>query len=366
VTVSIDSRIQSWDGTYGPVSVKAANVSPTLADLPLVSALSPNNTGLPVNIPAIVQKTSNVSSGSVASLAKAFSSNNVAGNSIIVVCGVGNGTAPTISDSNSNTYTRATQVANGTALNVAVFYAVGIVGGANTVTVNNGGTTASIVLEMYEVSGLIAQIQAQPDQTATNTGSSGTASAVAIAATYPNEWAFAAVGVGTAAQTITVGSGWTNDSGQQNPTTPAGLFSFVSMSQYLAAQVFVTPQATFTSEPWAIAVASFNSRFACCRNDAASCRGERRTNSQPYHHSIWHKRNIAQSRAGAGVQPASEQWCRQRVLLPLLQFGGCPNGWHKHGLQDHPGTRERYGGCGLDCRSGVLNRDRLGLYWGHR
>ncbi len=257
VTVSNDSELQLWDGTNGPVAVKAARTAPLLADLAMVHAISPNNTGLPVNLPVIVQSHAAKSSGSVASLAQAFTSNNVQGNSIVVVCGVGNGTAPTISDTLNNTYTQAAQVANGTALNVAVFLAVNVAAGANTVTVNNGGTTASIALELYEVSGLLASVPNQPDLSATNTGSSGTASTGTISAASPNELAFAAVGVGTAAQTITVGSGWTNDSGQQNPTTPAGLFSFVSMSQALDSLKAVTPQATFTSEPWAIAVASF-------------------------------------------------------------------------------------------------------------
>src|SRR5260370_40133360 len=53
------------------------------------------NSGLPVNVPAIVQKAQAVSTGSVATLAKAFASNNVAGNSIVVVAGCGNGTAMT-------------------------------------------------------------------------------------------------------------------------------------------------------------------------------------------------------------------------------------------------------------------------------
>lgn len=263
VTVSNDSQVQLWDGTNGPVAVKAANTSATVSDKAVVQVLSPNNTGLPVNMPMVVQSTNNKSSGSVASLAKAFVSNNTAGNSIVVVCAIGNGTAPTISDTNSNVYTQVSQVANGTAFNVAIFYSAGtavgggIVGGANTVTVTNGGTTASIAMEIYEMSGLIAMTGAQPDQTASATGSSGTASTSVISALTPNEYAFAGIGVGTAAQTITVGSGWINDSGQQNPTTPAGLFSFVSMSQYLGSIKSVTPQATFTSEPWAIAVATF-------------------------------------------------------------------------------------------------------------
>lgn len=257
VTASNDSEIQLWDGTTGPVAVKAASTSPALLDKALVTAISPNNTGLPVNVPTVVQKRSSSSSGSVASLALAFSSNNLAGNSIIVVCGVGNGTSPTISDTASNTYTKATQIANGTALNVAVFFAVNVAAGGNTVTVNNGGTTASIAMEIYEVSGLLTLIAAQPDQIATNTGSSGTASTSVVSPMSCNELAFVAVGIGTAAQTITAGSGWTNDSGQLNPTTPAGLFSFVSLSQFLEDVGAVTPTATFTSEPWAIACATF-------------------------------------------------------------------------------------------------------------
>jgi len=240
------------------VSAKAANTPPTLADIPLVMALSPDNTGLPVNTPSIVQKVVAKSTGSVASLAApAFTNANVAGNSIVVVCGIGNGTDPTIADTAGNTYTKANTAANSTTFEASIWFAVNIAAGANTVTVTNAGATASMAVEVYEVSGLIQQVQAQPASSITNTGTSGTASTSVITPGTPNELAFAGVAVGTAAQTITVGSGWTNDSGQQNPTTPAGLFSFVSMSQYLAGLKAITPSATFTSEPWAIAVASF-------------------------------------------------------------------------------------------------------------
>src|SRR5260221_8414 len=174
-------------GNAGTLSAKLRGLSKMFASVwnsvtnSLAVTISPSNTGLPVNLPLIVQKTNNVSSGSVASLAKAFTSNNAAGNSIVVVCAVGNGKAPTISDTLSNVYTQAAQIANGTALNTAVFYSVGpaggdgITAGVNTVTVNNGGTTASIAMEIYEVSGFITQVQAQPDQTASSTGPSGTA-----------------------------------------------------------------------------------------------------------------------------------------------------------------------------------------------
>jgi hypothetical protein len=69
----------------------------------------------------------------------------------------------------------------------------------------------------------------------------------------------AAVGLGTASQTITPVSGWVNDSGQQNPATPTGMFSFISMSYQGEAWQPVLPSATFTSEPWAVVAAIFRS-----------------------------------------------------------------------------------------------------------
>jgi len=242
------------------VSGKPANTSPTTADGYQVLAVSPNNSGLPVNLSGIVQKASNSSSGSVASLAKAFASSNTPGNSIVVVCGVGNGTAPTISDTLGNTYKQAAQVANGTAFNVAVFVASEIAAGANTVTVSNGGTAASIAMEIYEVSGLISSSNAAAiDSTATNTSAAATSSpAVTAAPLLPNDLSFVAFGLGTAAQTITVASPYANDSGQLNPATPAGLFSFVSASFLLATMAGSSPSATVgTAEPWAVAVATF-------------------------------------------------------------------------------------------------------------
>src|SRR5215469_13114075 len=57
-----------------PFVGKPANTPPTQADVAEVVALSPNNTGLPVNVPSIAQKAVAKSTGSVASLAQAFAS----------------------------------------------------------------------------------------------------------------------------------------------------------------------------------------------------------------------------------------------------------------------------------------------------
>ena len=234
------------------------NLQKVNSDGSTVEMLSPNNTGLPVNVPAIVQKANSKSTGSVASLAAAFTSNNTAGNSIVVVCGIGNGTDPTIADTAGNTYVKAATGANSTTFEASIWFAVNIASGANTVTVTNAGSAASMAMEIYEVSGLLTQVTAQPGGIITNTGTGTTASTSAITAGAPNELSFAGIAVGTAAQTITPASGWSNDSGQQNPTTPAGLYSFVSMSQFLATTKAVTPSATIgSSEPWAIAVANF-------------------------------------------------------------------------------------------------------------
>jgi hypothetical protein len=209
--------------------------------------------------PAIVQKTNNVSTGSVATLAKAFAANNTAGNSIIVACGVGNGTAPTVADSAGNTYTQAVIEPLSTTFEVAIFYAVNIVAGANIVTVTNAGTTASMGMEIYEVSGLLAQVIGQPEQSSIGTATGTTASTSAIASSSPNALAFLSVGVGTTAEAVTAvtGTSWAVDA-SLNTVTPAGLFSFASLSQFVAGCAPIIPQATIAaSKPWVAAAAIF-------------------------------------------------------------------------------------------------------------
>lgn len=222
-------------------------------------AASSSSNGLPVALPATVQKASSTSTGSVASLAKAFTSNNTAGNSIIVVAGCGNGTAMTVADSAGNTYTSAIAAPNSTTFAAQIFYAVNIASGANTVTVTNAGTAASMAVELYEISGLITQVQSQPGQTSTGTGTGTTATTSAIAPSTPNALVFAGVAIGTAVvTTVAAGSGLTYDSGTLQPATPAGLYQFAAFSGNLGNIGGLTPTATWTgSEPWAMAAAIF-------------------------------------------------------------------------------------------------------------
>lgn len=224
-------------------------------------AISSANSGLPATLPNVVQKAGGASTGSVASLAQAFAANNVAGNSIVVVCACGNGTAMTIADSAGNTYTQAVTAPNSTTFETAIFVAVNILGlgSINTVTATNAGTAASMGIEIYEVSGLIAQIPAQISHTSSGTGTGTTASTSAIASSSPNSLAFLGVAVGTTAEAITAvtGTTWTVDA-SLNPTTPSGLFSFGSLSQALSSPGPIIPQATIAaSKAWAAASAIF-------------------------------------------------------------------------------------------------------------
>ncbi len=217
-------------------------------------------------MPSILQKAATVSTGSVATLAKAFANPVTAGNSIVVVAACGNGTAMTVADSLSNLYTSAINAPNSTTFETQIFFSVGPTGsssgipaGANTITVTNAGTAASIGVEIYEVNGLITQVQAQPDQTSISTGTGTTASTPNIAASVSNSLAFAGVAIGTGVVTnFAAGTGLTYDSSTQQPATAAGLFQFASLSGYLGSTNALAPSATWTtSRAWSMAVAIF-------------------------------------------------------------------------------------------------------------
>lgn len=259
------------DGNYKPIGGSADIYDPTTATF-VAKQAGPTATGTDGTVfaqsrtlissgtPSIVQKTNAVSTGSVATLAKAFANNNAVGNTIIVVAGCGNGTAMTVADSLGNTYTQAVTAPNSTTFETAIFYAVGILAGANTVTVTNAGSTASMAMEIYEVSGLLTQVTAQPDWSSTGTGTGTTASTSALAASAPNSLAFMGVAVGTTAEAITAVSGtpWTVDASLNTGATVAGLFSLGSLSTALSTTTAVIPQATIAaSKPWAAAAAIF-------------------------------------------------------------------------------------------------------------
>lgn len=214
----------------------------------------------PIVLPAIIQKAKSVSTAGVASLTCAFASGNSAGNSIIVVCGIGNGTTATVTDSAGNTYFNAANGANGSTFSAQIFYATNIVtAAANTITVTPSASV-SVAIQIYEVSGLISQAANVLDLSATGSGTSATATAGNIASTSSNALAFMGVAVGTAAQAVSATSGtfWSLDSTQNVGGSPSGLFTFGSLNQALGGVAPVTAKATLaSSEPYAVAVAAF-------------------------------------------------------------------------------------------------------------
>jgi hypothetical protein len=276
ITRQTDTNGRTVDGIYQP-----GNTTLVLPQAGTVSS-DPNNnqqqyapqlvqlTGqdgfgnIPVSLGNIVlggtvQKAGGVSTGSVATLAQAFTNSNKTGNSIVVVAGCGNGTAMTVADSAGNTYTSAVAAPNSTTFAAQIFYCAGIKPGPNTVTVTNAGTAASIAVEIYEVNGLIAQATAALGQIVTATGTGTTASTTTVGSALPNSFAFAGVAIGTGVVTaVAAGTGLTYDSGTLQPVTPAGLFQFASFSGFLNNIQTLTPSASWTtSEPWAMAAAVF-------------------------------------------------------------------------------------------------------------
>lgn len=212
-------------------------------------------------VPTILQSANAISTGSVATLAKAFKNLNGPNNSIVVSCGCGSGTAMTVADTAGNTYTQVGNQAISSTFESAIFIAVGTVqyNGINTVTVTNAGTIASMGMQIYEVKGLLQQVVAQPDQSSVGTATGTTASTSALAPSVPNCLAFLSVGVGTTAEAVTAvtGTPWTVDY-SASTVTPVGLFSFGALSLALSTLTPVIPQATIAaSKPWVAVAAIF-------------------------------------------------------------------------------------------------------------
>jgi len=256
-------EFDGWDSTNNQYVVDesaagTAAAGQSFAYAPKKVAISSANSGLPATTPTIVQKAGAVSTGSVASLTATFAKNVTAGNSIVVVCGTGDNGTLTVSDSLSNTFTQAVLKANSTTFQSAIYYAVGIAGGADIITVADTSSD-SIVIEIYEVSGLIAQVMAQPDSSTSATGTGTTASASNLAPSSPNSLIFAGTAIGTGVVTVvTPGAGFVNDGGVLQPTTPSGLFQFIAMSGYLASTQAITPSVTWTtSRAWSQVAAIF-------------------------------------------------------------------------------------------------------------
>jgi len=221
-------------------------------------------------VPTAVQKAAFSSTGSVSSLACAFPNPVKKGNTLIVVVAVGVSNTPTVADTLGNVYilTGAYQVGPANAFGIGTFWCKSKSAGANTITVTNSGAAASMAAEIYEVTGLAPGVVPEAFSANAATSASATLGASAVQ-TMPNGFMIAGVAVGTATQNITLPVATsvpfteilTNDSGQVNPTTPAGLFSFAAGSGVSPLQqTFATnaPLALLAgSEPWALTFCVF-------------------------------------------------------------------------------------------------------------
>lgn len=149
ITVKFDGTV--WQMTTG--SSGAGLVAPVL-----LSTGAPTNIGMAISgtsggtaTPAVVQQfLGNVLSGNYS---QAFTSNNTAGNCIVVAAYDWTGAAPTISDTKGNTYSRAVLTGPGATWTVSIWYALNIAAGPNTVNiVNTSGNTMQV--NAYEFSGI--------------------------------------------------------------------------------------------------------------------------------------------------------------------------------------------------------------------
>src|SRR6266567_3227266 len=123
------------DGVNGTVAVKPAATPPALIDKAHVISISPNNTGLPVNLPVIVNKAgANVGGATVKTLTDTITATK-AGNSLIVdVCAgeVANGgtIGLTMTETGgSDTWTLAATQAQSTTFACSIYYATNIAAG---------------------------------------------------------------------------------------------------------------------------------------------------------------------------------------------------------------------------------------------
>lgn len=227
---------------------------------------APGDPFITANTPAIVHKANNnVGGATVKTLSTTITSTTV-GNSLIVAVGagevVGSNIVLTVTDTNSDTCSLAATQAISTTFAASIYYCPNITAANTAATATFSGTSSAnttIAMQVWEVSGLITLAPQMLDLTASGTATGTTLLAGPVLPEINNEYAFAAFGVGTAAQTVTLTgtNTWSNDSGQVNPASASGLFSFVGASQWLPKDDPLSAGGTITSEPWVAVLATF-------------------------------------------------------------------------------------------------------------
>lgn len=167
------------------------------------------------------------------SAAKAFTSNNTAGNCLVVAVGVwksgGGFNDPTVTDTLGNTYVKLLATPRNTSC-AYLFVAYNCAAGANTVTVNVG-TTSDIDFAIHEYSG-VATVTARDQIASGSRNNTKTILAGTIQTQFANEVVFSfAYDQQNGTQTFTPSAGWTARQQTSNP----GAESLASYDQVVSA-----------------------------------------------------------------------------------------------------------------------------------
>jgi fibronectin type 3 domain-containing protein len=203
---------------------------------------------------AYIQSSSTGSNTAAATIARAFTTTVTAGDAIIVALSwdtSAGSNVPTVTDSLGNTYTRATYAADARHNQaLAIFYAVNVKGGADTVTAHFGVNQAYRRILIQEYRGIAAV--SPVDVTASAIGSGTTASSGSALTTTAGNLVFGAIADDSGTTTITAGAGFTRrqfttsdtaseDLIQTSTGAVAATASFSTSADYLAQMVAFRP-----------------------------------------------------------------------------------------------------------------------------
>lgn len=195
---------------------------------------------------SIVQKSAAFSTAFAATVAKAFASNNAAGNLLIAFCIGKPTTSLTISDTQMNPWVGPIAGQDNGGQGSALFYCLTSKAGANTVTINNGGSFVALALIEYSSTlGALFDVSA-----GSNAVSSAVPAAVNISPSTANELVVTMYSAGAGGTTLTPATGNTIEIG-------AGGFSQAIDATPALAGLFVAGAASGQAGNWSVVAAAF-------------------------------------------------------------------------------------------------------------
>jgi hypothetical protein len=200
----------------------------------------------------IVQASTSFAQASASTVGKAFASNNTAGNLLVAFVNAKPTTSVTISDSAGNTWSSALAGHDVGGEGSALFYCLSAKGGANTVTIANGGTFVSLALIEYSNAGATFSF----DTTAGNSNvSSAVPAQVSIALAQANELCTTMYVGGGGGSTLTPATGNTIEIG-------ATTFNQAMDAQPSSSGAFVAGAASGQAGSWSVVAAGFIASFS--------------------------------------------------------------------------------------------------------